>query len=1120
MAARKEILADLSTKIADGKMREAYRTFEELPVVDQIAVSISPGVGDAIAAYEVGEFGRRAKTNIESGDRLGAAGNIGLSALAGVSLIPLFRFLRGAKGVTKSGAKTLEASTKAEQPPVEAKLTPSAPKDSPLPEVEPFQQRPLAELDYRTGGGLDYQLDLGSKTRKWLNGYEQPDIGTLKPSEQSKTVSEWIAAMKADNLPEGELKLLRLIDPDGSPSTRLLNETAGSKTISRGFLDDYMQRAQRDSLQVRSIPNREFEHPSSKPDYVNANDQRQTVYFMRGTGEYRSASDHYSQSKFDKGHRGNSVYVFDGDATTQPGARYAAYRSGLAPQDAEKIDKAFENIDLQPTDNIKEVFRIQSDFQKEAHNKFRDPIAETKRVFEDAGGLKKIKEMDVAVQYRLSAPTQNRPLAAILKDFIQDADNNYSDLTQMPGGMTGDTFYEFFVDGINPKLRKALLDNDVATQKSLLGDNYEYFTKGYVDYEIPSGIREETLLILKQDFIRTAKQGGRYKKPKAAQIFKDIKALDPQVTDASLMAKGYKNLRELDDEVLMKLIKELLKRRKIEDILNEKVVVQPGTGFIDPKQQAATMKKLADYNKKVARIQEIQADKLRGIESDPDEVIELLDGLDQEIMDLGVTEFSITPREIQRVTGRPFAESLDKSKEEIYFMTEGPQGGRQKYFDAGPRVEDRVRAYFDDIVDVGTKDIEIANGVKILKKAVAAKTEGLPQGPNFKGGRDRYTILPMRTNILKAYKENADGVSIMKNQALTEARGDVKGVMQNYKDASEEIKKVLKELGVDEKGVLETVDSGSVFDGTYLKFTPELLDAISKRGINAFKDGGVVEDNDLPNVEPVVLTFNNHTNNPDLAILPKSIIRYLPLTLQNKLKKFEKINGNIYLPKFEVQQLAIEAEAQMISEEALRNDPHGREFHGGDPELRAPITKDPKEIKGRQFRGPDDIYGSKPNVYRSAIIPEEGDTSPIFYPKYLGEGVGFDLADQYKPGSPRKTNMEILGYYDTDLDEIGLPRTTDTASQYPGLFDNIAEETEAHEYIHRYGGQQSNAIDDHEYIEKSFEDLDPYSKTEKLLRNHLKTKEQIDIMKNMSSFEKNYHIYKERNRIFNELTGK
>ena len=57
MAARKEILSDLSSKIADGNIRDAYRTFEDLPVVDQIAVSISPGVGDALAAYEVGEFG-------------------------------------------------------------------------------------------------------------------------------------------------------------------------------------------------------------------------------------------------------------------------------------------------------------------------------------------------------------------------------------------------------------------------------------------------------------------------------------------------------------------------------------------------------------------------------------------------------------------------------------------------------------------------------------------------------------------------------------------------------------------------------------------------------------------------------------------------------------------------------------------------------------------------------------------------------------------------------------------------------------------------------------------------------------------------------------------------------
>jgi hypothetical protein len=111
MAARKEILSDLSSKIADGNIREAYRTFEDLPVVDQIAVSISPGVGDALAAYEVGEFGRRAKTNIQDKDYLGATGNYAMAGLSLASLYPLLRFLRGAKGVTKSATKKADALT-------------------------------------------------------------------------------------------------------------------------------------------------------------------------------------------------------------------------------------------------------------------------------------------------------------------------------------------------------------------------------------------------------------------------------------------------------------------------------------------------------------------------------------------------------------------------------------------------------------------------------------------------------------------------------------------------------------------------------------------------------------------------------------------------------------------------------------------------------------------------------------------------------------------------------------------------------------------------------------------------------------------------------------------------
>tara|TARA_Y100001937_G_scaffold50698_1_gene70617 strand:+ start:222 stop:611 length:390 start_codon:yes stop_codon:yes gene_type:complete len=129
MATRKEILSDLSSKIAKGNIREAYRDFEELPIVDQIAVSISPGVGDAIAAFEVAEFGRRAKTNVQDKDYLGAAGNRGLQILSGISLIPLLRFLRGAKAVAKTGTKVAEAPKKTDKPPVEEPLQLSAPKD-------------------------------------------------------------------------------------------------------------------------------------------------------------------------------------------------------------------------------------------------------------------------------------------------------------------------------------------------------------------------------------------------------------------------------------------------------------------------------------------------------------------------------------------------------------------------------------------------------------------------------------------------------------------------------------------------------------------------------------------------------------------------------------------------------------------------------------------------------------------------------------------------------------------------------------------------------------------------------------------------------------------------------
>ena len=44
MASRSEITSQIAELIGEGKVRDAYKQFEELPVLDQIAVGISPGV--------------------------------------------------------------------------------------------------------------------------------------------------------------------------------------------------------------------------------------------------------------------------------------------------------------------------------------------------------------------------------------------------------------------------------------------------------------------------------------------------------------------------------------------------------------------------------------------------------------------------------------------------------------------------------------------------------------------------------------------------------------------------------------------------------------------------------------------------------------------------------------------------------------------------------------------------------------------------------------------------------------------------------------------------------------------------------------------------------------------
>jgi len=367
MAARKEILSDLSSKIADGNIREAYRTFEDLPVVDQIAVSISPGVGDALAAYEVGEFGRRAKTNIQDKDRLGAAGNIALAGLAGLSLIPLFRFLRGAKGVTKSATKKADALT--ETPLIKQEpLQLAPPRDLPqveLPKILPFNTKPAKDLAYQT---TQTALPLQSKARKFLHGHYKK----IDPKANELSPEGWVKILTNPNneIPLGELRILNILDELNEIHPKLIKEAAGSDKISKGFLDNYMARQQRDALQIRNSPPSNLESRSAnfvRPELKTSAQEK--LYFVRGAGEQRTNSNHYRNLRLqndnaifpnnvavqDAGNlpqriSGDDAYVFDGVGQFKV--------LPTSDEIAEKLDK----IGVKSDDVFDSIFRVQSDY--------------------------------------------------------------------------------------------------------------------------------------------------------------------------------------------------------------------------------------------------------------------------------------------------------------------------------------------------------------------------------------------------------------------------------------------------------------------------------------------------------------------------------------------------------------------------------------------------------------------------------------------------------------------------------------------------------------------------------------------------------------------------------------
>jgi len=863
MAARKEILSDLSSKIADGNISDAYRTFEQLPVVDQIAVSISPGVGDALAAYEVGEFGRRAKTNVQDKDYLGAAGNRGLQILSGISLIPLFRFLRGARGVTKTATKAVDAP-KTLKPPVEEPLPPAPPKEpkAKLPKVDPFEPKGIKEISYKAG-----DFELGSKARKWVNGIEQPNITTLGKKVQKLPAEQWVQRLQNAGVPKGELRLLNILDESNSIHPKLIMSADAKKSLSRKSLDDYIARSQRDAIQVRSTPKAILESESYRPGTIDPATQGQFNYFVKGSGEYRKFPHHNQSLKYPDGFSGDNAYVFDGTGKGSVGYELERLRNSLSPNDFKTISKGLKELDINPTNQYipagKNIFRMQSDFQEEVSKKIRKP----------------------QIDQMISAKSNFDSVVKIPRVY-QEANKSIKDAISVgPDARIAGTQRTELMNNLKPEFVDALRANDEQAMRKILGDDlYKTFT----DTEF--GTRVSGKYFAPVDELSSQGPAISFNKFIYDLIRSNPNANLSQIKEFTQTRNkiGGEALKYIKDNFLDAdfdgVVKEIFKRTKNLEQIKQKIFKGKPTGFVKPEQQKELIKRLKNYNKEVDAVNDLIAS---GADVDVDRII---GSLNRDVTDLGIDSLSISPRELERITGKPFTDSLDLSKNDIFNLTD--RAGKRVYKDIDFDDSNALyKAYFDDIADQGKTFFNAADGVKVLKKAVGINQSqhGMKIDPYFDHGNSKYFKLPVRANILDSANKGDEYLFIGNQQAVVE--GFDTDIVKTYKSAQNEIKKVLKELGVGEEGVVKTIKgTGTAFDGTYLKFTDELKKAIEEQGVNAFKDGGAVGDDDLPDVgsiEPLSLIDTNNNFNIGKMGAGLALSQFLPTStafdLANKI---------------------------------------------------------------------------------------------------------------------------------------------------------------------------------------------------------------------------------------------
>ena len=979
---RAEITSEINDLVKQGNVRDAYAKFEELPVIDQIGISLSPGVGDALAVYEVGEFGQRAKESFKEGRTLGGLGYSALSGLSGASLFPLFRILRGGRGAAKALTKTAEdtldvtpvkevapaVTSPVQQLPPDVRSArrvgpkkPKPPKPIPYDKFEPVEI--ISELDYP---GTRY----GTLTKGLISGARVALNTENLPNELP--LNQWTKKLLGfGNVKKSELQALDFIDELGNPHPKaieyfsdLLGTTnrGADAPISKKGIDNYLSERQTSLFDIRRAPESEWPGGST---IEGANEEIQKVYRARGilSGAGRTGDDHFNKYY-------ENVALFDYTTEVFP-KQFSRVLKEYATDSSFSISTILDDprISMQFTSN--ELLELQTKAPSVIPELYAKFVRAHKKL-----GIPEVSEIaDFAKQIdEVSLDRVNRELSDSYVS-IKRAQSDYAeDIAKGKGYFDMSSYKE---RGLSwPTFLEDNMKDPITGEFKLVSERF---------LSIDDTIKRRNTLVKVLMDLKNETPRKDLNAPKLtdmrSRIAKEIDEIDTALMDESISPDGVLDFNTFDSGAFFR------SKEGVSQILQE---LRQDFLSRTPTQRRSLMMQRYD---RMEKLKDLPYDAKNKLARD----VTLLQYMRGALDPRYVKAAKLYPSELKPSSVTPKAKSVD----------------------------------LPDVDAPYKKDFFENKGRPVLNP------------------------LALRKNVLDAVAEGKAGIHIDYMQPVKEG-GDNEIVMAQYKEMTKTLRKILQELKVkDDVFELSMPNTGNFEDsgkfafagdtdvgaGAYYTFTPEFLAAVKEKGINAFVDGGVV-DNDLPNVQPVRDTTT--INGKEYVEFPPELIPYLPPGSAYAMGRGSE--GKYYALPEHYDAFVDEANFQKRTGEYEaggrgRNDPDVK--FGGNPAYDSGANYSGTDIERRgRTTVPDGSSAQDPQVYR--------------YQNY--ETHNLIANPGYASGDPAQAGASYQPYSDTMI--------------IPGkdvYGEKIQKEIESHETAHRTTGYNRYSKD---YSNKSINNLD------------------------------------------------